>query len=137
MSQLTLTTQLLERLSPDEARVWDVLQEYRGKASAITNRQIAKEAQLPVREVRWCIKTLTEDHHKSIGSLPGLGVFLITSIEERQEVLDFYRHHALSLLRRMCQLSLYGTADLMGQVRMELSQIEKELSGEKDSQAEP
>lgn len=124
--QASFLTQLLERLEPEEALVWEVLQEHRGKENAITNHDLAEQTCLPEREVRNLLKALTEDHRKSIGSLPGLGVFIITNQEERREVLEFYRGHSLSLLRRMAILSGYNTAYILGQMELDLKHFTEE-----------
>lgn len=123
-AQASFMTQLLEHLSTEEALVWDVLQDYRGQANAITNQRLAAATGLPERRLRDVIKTLVEDYHKSIGSLPGIGVFLITNLEERQAVVDFYRGHALSLLKRMAILSHFSTAHLLEQLELDLRHLE-------------
>ncbi len=115
--------QLLERLTNEEAAIWEVLQEHRGKENAITHDQIAEQTCLDKRLVRDRIKVLTEEHRKPIGSLSGRGVFIITSMEEREEVLAFYRGHSLSLLRRMAILSGYNTQFLLGQIGMDLEKL--------------
>lgn len=121
--QASFLTQLLEHLTNEEALIWEVLQEHRGKENAITHDQIAEQTCLDKRLVRDRIKALTEEHRKPIGSLSGKGVFLITSLEERQEVLDFYRGHSLSLLRRMAILSGYNTQYLLGQLEIDLTRL--------------
>ena len=54
-------------------------------------------------------------------------MFLVSTANERQEVVAFYRSHALSLLKRGCILSHYGTAFLLGQVKLDLDQLEQSL----------
>ena len=121
--QASFFYQLLEHLSNEEALIWEGLQEHRGKENAITHHKIAEQVGLNERLVRDRIKALTEEHRKPIGSLSGRGVFIITSLEERQEVLDFYRHHSLSLLRRMAILSGYNTGFLLGQLEIDLQKL--------------
>lgn len=121
--QASFLTQLLERLTNEEAAIWEVLQEHRGEENAITHDQLAEQTCLDKRLVRDRVKSLTEEHRKPIGSLSGKGVFIITSLEERQKVLDFYRGHSLSLLRRMCILSGYNTRFLLGQIEMDLQKL--------------
>lgn len=124
MAQLTLIDRLLEQLSPEEALVWDVLQEHVGKANAITNRRLAEATQLDERLVRWCLKNLTEEHGKPIGSLSGRGVFVIGDKQERQEVLAFYRGHSLSLLRRMAILQRSTVRYVVDQLALDLERGE-------------
>ena len=129
MNQRTFMTQLREQLSAEEARVWDVLQEHRGKGQAITNAEIARQAEVPERLARWCLKSLTEAHRKPIGSLPGRGVFIVADLDERQEVIRFYKNHALSLLKRMCILERYNTEALLGQIKLNLDELAQEMTG--------
>lgn len=121
--QGTFFYQLLERLTNEETLIWEALQEHRGKENAITHEKLAEQVCLDKRLERDRVKALTEEHRKPIGTLPGIGVFLITNMEERQEVLDFYRGHALSLLRRMAILSGYNTQFLLGQLEIDLQKL--------------
>lgn len=123
MNQLSFTERLTHRLSAEEQLLWDVLQEHRGKDLAITNRELALQTGIQERVVRIALKALTEDHGKPIGSLPGLGVFVIDSRSELDEVLNFYKGHSLSLLRRMCVLKGSNARHICGQLELELREL--------------
>ena len=71
------------------------------------------------------MKSLVEEHRKTIGSLPGTGVFVIASPIELKQVLDFYRSHAVSLLKRMCVLGHHNSEYLCGQIGLELDGVDK------------
>lgn len=124
MTQATFIARLNEGLTEEESLVWDVVQSYRGKDQAVTNELLARLAGVPERRLRSAIKALVEQHRKPIGSLPGLGVFLVETREEREEVMAFYRSHALSLLHRMCILGQYSTRHMLGQIEIDLRKLE-------------
>ena len=132
MTQATFIARLNEQLSEEECLVWDVVQGYRGKDQAVTNDELARLSGVPQRRLRAVIKALVEEHRKPIGSLPGLGVFIVQTMQERTEVMDFYKGHALSLLRRMAILGHYSTDHLLGQIKIDLRALENQHLVEKN-----
>lgn len=123
MDQLSFTERLVNKLNAEEQLVWDILQDHQGKERAITNRDLAAEAGMHERVVRTVLKTLTEEHRKPIGSLPGLGVFVIASRSELEEVVQFYQQHSLSLLHRMAVLKKSNARGICNQLEFKLREL--------------
>lgn len=109
-------------MTPDEKRVWGILQGHAGRASAITGEELAKQADLPWRWCREVMKSLIETHHCRIGSAPGRppGYFIIETPEEAEATYETLKGQALSTLKRAAVIRKVSLRELFGQLQMEL-----------------
>lgn len=113
---------LFLEMTPDEKRVWRILQDHRGRARAITGAELAAQAEIPWRECRDLMKTLIEFHHCRIGSAPGRppGYFIIETAAEAEECYRVLRGQGLSTLKRAAVLRGIELRKLVGQLSLEV-----------------
>lgn len=109
-------------MTPDEKRVWGVLQNHRGRASAITGEELARQVGLHWRLCREVMKSLIETHHCRIGSAPGRppGYFIIETPEEAEATYETLKGQGLSTLKRAAVIRRVSLRELFGQLQMEI-----------------
>ena len=123
---------LLPDLSPEERKVWEVLQQHSGRDSAVTKETICLATGLDERVFREAKKTLVEVYEYQIGSAPTRppGYFLITSAKELDDVCNRYHDQALSLLRTEAALRRIALHKLLGQMHLRLARSESDGDGQ-------
>lgn len=122
--QLSLMSDLFRSsdLTPEERRVWSVLQYRTGAVNAITKERLSESVGMHERAVREAIKALVEVRRKPIGSTPSTppGYFVIDHPDEARRVCKRYRGQALSLLRREAAIRRMSMDELLGQLTLDL-----------------
>ncbi len=123
MEQLAISHETIERLTPDESLVWDVLStSHRGRDEAITRASLSTVVGMPTRRLNHIVKSLTQVHGLPIGSSPHspAGYFVIETQGEADEVAARYYRQALSLLYRMRRVKDAALDDLCRQLVLDL-----------------
>ena len=116
-------------LDPLERAVLAVLQDHRGRAAAISARQLAAMAGIEgncyrrasPRGVQTIVKRLREEHGAAICSAAGqpAGYYLAETAQELEACYREHRAKALSTLKAMAALKRIHLRELLGQLRME------------------
>ncbi len=126
-------TALIGRMTADEIRVAKIITKCRGRARAITARQIAYKTGIDGRRVRDIIKALVEEQHMAVGSSPAApaGYYIITDPAELRQVRRSLVGRAVSILNRARAYDRAGwVKEMAGQLsmRLEADQTEEQYS---------
>lgn len=92
----------MKRDNKGAQRVWEILQNHKGEAHAISQYALAIETGLRPRSARGLVKRLIEEDHRVICSSyhGGGGYFIPNTAEEIAKTRKVLRAHALSILKR-------------------------------------
>jgi len=120
--QLNIFEQDLTGLDPDEAAVWRVVRERRGRESAVKADAVAWQTRLPEVKVREIISRLVREKGKLIGSSTGNppGFYVITDEEELRKHIKSLQHRGIMCLVRAAALSKTSVEEIFKQGRLEL-----------------
>lgn len=121
--ELDFNAQRFGGLDSDEARVWQIVSQHRGRHAAIKAPELCAMTGLCERALRECVSRLVTDHGCPIGS-GGNGFYVIEDPEELARVTRELHHRALSLLRRESKLRKVHASVLAGQLALELNDLE-------------
>jgi hypothetical protein len=122
--QLDIFDQDLEGLDDEEAPVWRIIREHRGRGSAIKVDQIAWQTGLKDQRVRETVAHLVIEHGKIIGSAtsPPAGYYVIVDAEELRAHIKSLRHRGIMCLVRASKLSQQSIEDIFKQGRIEFNE---------------
>ena len=114
------------KLTSEEAKVFALLKFHVGGARALKVEIAAHAAGVSQREIRDILKHLTEKHGLAIASSvePPYGVYLVETAEELERYCEQLKGRALSALRRMAILRKQHLGELLGQMKLEMSNRE-------------
>lgn len=117
--QLTLAQAGAFEMTAEQASVWNLLKDHKGKAGAVKSKTLATASGLPERRVREIVTSLILVFHIRIGSAYSgrhPGWFVIESSEEAEETYQVLRGHALSILKRAAVIRRLSFPELVGQL---------------------
>lgn len=120
-SQLSIFDHDLSNLDPEEAAVWRVIRERRGRESAIKVDTVAWQTGLSGVKVRETVSHLVNEHGKLIGSGTGKppGFYVITDEGELREHIRSLRHRGIMCLVRAAALSKTSVEEIFKQGKIE------------------
>ncbi len=110
--------------SPHETAVLGMLRG-RTSRSPIPMPTLATALGLPTRDIQLIVKHLVEQHHEPIGSTcarGAAGYFEIRTAEDLACAERDLRHRALSCLRRLARLKAATPDEILGQLRLALTE---------------
>ncbi|TAN59639.1 hypothetical protein EPN18_10070 [bacterium] len=121
--QLNIFEQDLIGLGTEEAAVWRVIREHKGKDSAIKADTLAWRTSLPEVKAREIVSRLVRASGKLIGSSTGNppGYYVITDETELRKHIESLRHRGIMCLVRAAALSKTSIEDIFEQGRLELN----------------
>lgn len=119
--QLDIFRQDVIGLTEEEAAVWQIVKEHKGKALAIKADTLAFRCRMEEVRVREIISRLVVKHGKLIGSNTGSppGFYLITDEKELEKNVRSLRHRGIMCLVRAAALEKIAVEDMFNQARME------------------
>ena len=122
--QLNIFNQDLEGLDEEEAPVWKIIRELRGRESAVKVDQIAWQTGLKAQRVREVVAHLIIEHGKIIGSATSQppGYYVIVDAEELRAHIKSLRHRGIMCLVRASKLSKQSIEDIFKQGRSEFNE---------------
>lgn len=119
--QLDIFGQDLAGLDEEEARVWRVVRERRGRESAVKVDTVAGATGLTGQRVREIVSHLVIEHGRLIGSATGTppGFYVITDGEELKRHIRSLRHRGIMCLVRAAALSKSSVEEIFKQGKIE------------------
>ncbi len=106
------------QMTVEEAKVWDVLRDRRGKALAIKGPEIEARTGILYKQVQRIVSTLICHHRKLIGS-GTCGYFIPETQDELRQATYYLRHRAIVALVRDSRLRNISLEEVFGQAKME------------------
>lgn len=125
--QLDMFNQDLKGLSEEEAAVYKVIRDHRGREKAIKVDKVAWETSIQSVRVREIVSHLVVRHGKLIGSATGNppGFYIIEDREELREHIRSLQHRGIMCLVRAAALAKTSIEDIFGQARLEQEEYER------------
>ncbi len=119
--QLSIFEQDLTGLDPDEAAVWRVIRERRGRESAVSARALSEATGLRDVEIRHAVRALIMERGRLIASAVSkpAGFYIASTPEEIKEATRSLRHRGVSILARAARLQKLSIEEIFRQTVME------------------
>ncbi len=124
MEQHNLFEQDLIGLSSEEASVWNIIKNHKGKENAVKVDTVALYTGLKDKEVREIVSGLVRQHSKLIASSTANppGFYVITDEQELKAHIRSLRHRGIMCLVRAAALSNTSIEEIFGQGKFEYEQ---------------
>jgi hypothetical protein len=116
--QIDFTGRRSPGLTEEEMRVWNVLEGFRGKASAILGPVIAARTGIDYDTIRAIISRLVNNHAYLIASC-SRGYFIPVTPEEIFLATKSLRHRGIAILMRAARIQKASLEAVFGQAKME------------------
>ena len=125
--QLDIFNQDLAGLTDEEAEVWRVIRERRGRSAAIKADLVAFRTRMSEVQVREIISHLVRKHGKLIASSTGSppGFYVITNPDELRAHIRSLRHRGIMCLVRAAALAKTSVEEIFGQAKLEMEDHER------------
>lgn len=94
------------------------LQQHIGAANGIRGEDLARELDVPVRQVRHLISLAIEEDGSAICGTPATGYYMARIASELKQTIDFHKSRALNELRKASRLARIPLPDLIGQLHL-------------------
>lgn len=120
--QFDIFSQDIIGLDDEEAQVWRIIRDHKGKESAIKADTLAWQTRLDGVRVREIVSHLIRDHGKLIGSSTANppGFYVITDAEELRRHVKSLRHRGIMCLVRAAALSKTSIEEIFRQGRLDV-----------------